>query len=146
MTTGIHGDMPTDPELILEVTSLVTAFVTNALKTAEIYVNHAERNIILAEDIKLCLRGETFSFLDKDNSEVIDECRETIKKKIRKDLEGTSDTDSDIEYEDDEKEIFIKSKCKCDLCIFLHKVDNEWDSWNPTSPLEILLKKNIDKI
>ena len=51
MTTGIHGDMPTDPELILEVTSLVTAFVTNALKTAEIYVNHAERNIILAEDI-----------------------------------------------------------------------------------------------
>ena len=146
MKTGVNGDMPPDPELILEVTSLVTAFVTNALKTAEIYVNHSERNVILAEDIKLCLRGETFSFLEKDNSEVIDECRETIKEEIRKDLEGTSDTDSDIEYEDDEKEIFTKSKCKCDLCNFLHKVDEEWDSWNPTSPLEILLKKNIDKM
>ena len=88
MKTGIHGDMPQDPELILEVTSLVTAFVTNALKTAEIYVNHAERNIILAEDIKLCLQGETFSFLEKDNSEVINKCRETIKEDIRKNLEG----------------------------------------------------------
>ena len=68
MKTGVNGDMPPDPELILEVTSLVTAFVTNALKTAEIYVNHSERNVILAEDIKLCLRGETFSFLEKDNS------------------------------------------------------------------------------
>lgn len=146
MKTGLNGDMPPDPELILEVTSLVTAFVTNALKTAEIYVNHAERNVILAEDIKLCLRGETFSFLDKDNTEVINKCRESIKEDIRKDLEGISDTESDSEYDDDEKEIFTKSNCKCNLCSFLHKVDNEWDSWNPVSPLEILLKKNIDKM
>ena len=62
---------PQDPELVLQVSSLVTTFVANAIEIAGNYVNHARRNIVLTEDIKLCMKVETFKFLEEDNTEKI---------------------------------------------------------------------------
>lgn len=146
MATGLNSEMPPDPEQVLNITSLVTAFASNAIKKAEIYVKHAKRNIILAEDLKICMKGETFEFLEKDNSKTIENCRKMIQEDIKKELEGNlTESDSD-DFEEDENEIFIKSCCDCDLCVYLNTIDDKWNNWIPQTDLEKSLKKNIDLI
>ena len=148
MKTGSIGDEPIDPELILNVSSLVSTFASNAIETAVKYVEHSGRRIVTAQDIKLCLMVETFKFLEEDNSEKIQKHKQMIQEDIRKELQGEISESSD-EYEDEEEEeeeVFTKSNCKCDLCELVNTIEDKWKEWVPQTPLEKSIKKNIDEI
>ena len=58
MKTSSVGDEPIDPELILNVSSLVSTFASNAIEIAAKYVVHSGRSIVTPQDIKLCLMSE----------------------------------------------------------------------------------------
>ena len=48
-----------DPNLLLETTSMISAFAENAMKNAAIYVEHCNRNVVTEEDIRLFITGGT---------------------------------------------------------------------------------------
>ena len=153
MKTSSVGDEPIDPELILNVSSLVSVFASNAIETSAKYVEHSGRNTITSQDIKLCLMVETFKFLEEDNSEKIQKHKQMIQEDIRKELQGEISESSDEEYneddeddENDDEEIFAKSTCKCNLCEMINTIEDKWKDWVPQTPLEKSIKKNIDEI
>jgi len=152
MQTGnnINTDTPHDPELVLQVSSIVTAFVSNAIELAAEYIKHAGRNVVLTEDIKLCMKLETFKFLEDDNTNKIQQCRSIIQEDMRRELNGrlseSEEDEEDGEDEEDEEDTFTHSKCTCELCISINTINEKWMSWEPQTPLEKSLKKNIDGI
>ena len=56
-------------EYELQMMSLMTVFMENAVKTAEIYTKHSNRKTITSIDILLGLKKEVFTFLDNDDIE-----------------------------------------------------------------------------
>ena len=56
-------------EYELQMMSLMTVFMENAVKTAEIYTKHSNRKTITSIDILLGLKKELFTFLDNDDIE-----------------------------------------------------------------------------
>ena len=56
-------------EYQLQMMSLMTVFMENAIKTAEIYTKHSNRKTITSIDISLGLKKELFTFLDNDDIE-----------------------------------------------------------------------------
>lgn len=136
----IEPEKPND-ETLLTVSSLVTSFMDNALKEASIYVEHAKRNGITKEDLVLCLKSETFKFLNRPNiHNDVQKWREIIENE--RDCEDYSDSDED----DTEEELqpFTKSNCECKLCNEINNIENLWIQWCPQTPIEKILKKVID--
>ena len=140
----VNNVEPHDPELMLQVASLVSAFASNALRESAVYVEHAKRKVITADDIKLCLKAETFKFLDRgDIMENVNKWRDIIQEDIEKELNG--DVESD--YEDEEEEIneeFKLSECECEMCKNVNGIEAVWEQWIPQTPIELALKKTID--
>lgn len=56
-------------EYKFQMMSLMTVFIENAVKTAEIYTKHSNRKTITSIDISLGLKKELFTFLDNDDIE-----------------------------------------------------------------------------
>ena len=109
--TGFNTLVPEDPTE--NIASIVLVFMENAIKSADIYVKHAKRNSITAEDIKRGLMLETFFIKQRPN--MLEQCEE-MKKVIRRIQE---EDDSDEEEEDfitDEEEEFKESECQCPMC------------------------------
>lgn len=148
--SGIGNEHAPDPELILQVSSIVSTFASNAIETAAKYVEHSGRRIVTAQDIKLCLMVETFQFLENDNTEKIQKHRNMIQEDIRKELNGEisdeDEEDYDDEDENDQEELFCRSCCSCHLCEMVNTIEQKWQNWIPETPLEKSLKKNIDEI
>lgn len=90
-------------EYELQMMSLMTVFIENAIKTAEIYTKHSNRKTITSKDISLGLKKELFTFLDNDD---IEERALTIFNEF-KNQEFTpenSDNESQEEFELDSEE------------------------------------------
>ena len=134
--TLIEPEKP-DPNLLLNVTSIVATFAENATKDAAVYVKHSNRRVVTETDIRLCLMTETFNFLNRDNDENISKWREII---LNDDIDEDYSTSEDEDYE----EQFSKSECKCELCMNINKIEDIWKVWVPTTDLEKILKNVID--
>ena len=142
----LNDSEPHDPELILQVASMVSAFASNALLEAGKYVEHAKRKVILQEDIKLCMKAETFKFLERSNTtENVQKWKEIIQEDIEKELNG-EEVDSEDDYDEEEfVEEFKKSECSCEFCKNINNIDAVWENWVPQTPIEKVLKKAIDE-
>lgn len=137
-----------DEETLLTVSSMVTAFMDNALREAGTYIEHAGRNGITKEDIILALKSETFKFLNRsDVNDNVTKWREILEKERCNDDE--SDNEEDID-EDMKKEVdepineFKESTCPCQLCQEINNIESVWVNWIPQKPIEKVLKKVID--
>ena len=139
-----------DPNLLLETTSMISAFAENAMKNAAIYVEHCNRNVVTEEDIRLFIKNEALVFLNRPN---IMESVEKWKKNILEDLSnGNLDEDDEIDSDDDffveeikEEDKFKYSSCSCKYCEQVKLIESKWDVWVPNAPIEYALKKTIDE-
>ena len=136
-----------DPNLLLETTSMVSAFAENAIQNAALYVQHCGRNIVTEQDIKLFLKNEALVFLNRPN---ILSSIEKWKKNILEDMES-GDLESDIEDDElfvneiSEVDEFKYSECDCEYCKQVKLIDAKWCNWIPNAPLELAIKKVIDE-
>ena len=137
---------PNDPELVLQVASMVSAFAFNALDLAAKYVEHAKRQIISQTDIKICMKAETFKFLNRnDTVENVNKWRNIIKKDLVKELNGEeSESDDEEDLVEDLVEDFKLSECTCEMCTNINNIEQVWENWVPQTPIETALKKTID--
>ena len=46
--------------------------------------------------------------------------------------------------DDSEMEVYSKSLCRCNVCKRLNKAASIWDSWEPKTDMEKILKRVID--
>lgn len=128
-------------------------FTTNAIKNASKYVKYCGRNGITELDINYGLKYEVFEFLKRPN--ILEEFKDF---KNEMDNEDYSSSDDENESEDENKnpenddiDTFsrisdenIENENKEFIDKF-HNYYDTWDGWNPSTPLEKILKNAIDK-
>ena len=134
-----------DDNYIQNVTTLVTYFAENALRTSAIYTSHSNRKIVTSKDIKRGMMLEVFIYTKRPD--FVDKCKQ-IKEELFEN-ENTSDEEEDIEEESfitNEEEEFKESKCECVLCKSINETFSKWDSWIPENKVEEILKKHINNI
>jgi len=159
-------------EIKLQMSALITVFMENAIKTAEIYTKSANRNVITPQDISLSLKRELFTFLDNDDievraAEILEEFKSNLENNEEddeeyedEDEEEDEDEDED-EYEDEEddykkdskleeknniEEIFTVSKSDCKISTEVNMYAEKWKTWKPTNNIEKILWNGINKI
>ena len=134
-------------ESLENISSIVMVFMENALKSADIYVRHAERKQITPEDIKRALMLEVFFMKSRPNQlEKCEEMKQKIKDIIREEEEN-SDDDEEVYLDDnDEEEEFTESKCECPMCNCFNFIYDRWDDFIPQLPMEKILAKHIENM
>ena len=120
--------------------SIIIGFTENAMKTAAKYTTHSGRKVVLPEDIKRSMMLEMFVFNKREN--IVSQL-EAIRKEI---FEDSSDDEEIIMDEPEGITEFCESKCDCMMCKTLNGIRNSWENFTPSSRLETLLKKYIDKM
>ena len=151
MKTGFNLVQDDLTELKKNIATLVCYFAKNALKAAGLYVSHSSRNIVVEEDIKKAMKLEVFLYQNHPN--MLEELKE-VKQKICEEnmVETMVDTivedeiSEEISEEEDEPKEYCNSECKCYLCETLNNIDERWNSWEPSNPIEEILKKHIDNM
>ena len=164
---SIHNSSKSEEEYQLQMMSLMTVFMENAIKTAEIYTKHSNRKTITSIDISLGLKKELFTFLDNDDIEkralaIFNEFKNEEFDPPSSDNEDESDEDqyeefappsSDNEKVDDiekknesEEEEFNKSECECEVCKKTNECAELWKTWKPSNRIEEILYSSIQNI
>lgn len=141
MKSGFNNLAEDDTELMQNITSIIVCFAENALKTAGIYIKHAKRRNISAEDIKRCFMFELFAFSKRPN---LQEKIENIRNELYS--EELDELDEEDVVIDEEKDDFCLSECNCHLCTFINNIHDKWVNFEPSSNIEKVLKKHIDSI
>lgn len=149
MKTGINTELEdTDSNIESDVVTMVSTFANEGLKHAARYVEHHNtRNYITPEDIKRGMMLEVFLFNKRPD---LLEKFEEIKELIDDDTEDDDIDDNNIQNEiiDDmqKEEEFSVNNCDCAICKCMTTIYTRWAKWSPSTPMEIILKRNIDKI
>lgn len=143
-------------EIEINVTSMVMTFMSYAMKTSAIYVEHSKRKVITVRDIKRAMMLEVFLYFNREDLEenLMEWRRDIIQDLQAQDLQTQDDeTEDEIEdeTEDDTEEdpeicISDEEKCDCDLCQRINGIDEYWQTYNPTDPLGKILKEHIDQM
>ena len=120
--------------------SIIIGFTENAMKTAAKYAEHCKRNVVLPEDIVRSMMLEMFVFNKREN--IVSQLEE-IRKAI---FEDESDDEEIILDEPEEIPEFCESSCNCMMCETLNNIKSSWETFTPSSRIETLLKKYIDKM
>ena len=142
LKTGFNTLVPEDPTE--NISSIVLVFMENAIKSADIYVKHANRNSITAEDIKRGLMLETFFIKQRPN--MLEQCEE-MKKTINKILEEEDyESDEEEDYITDDDEPFRESECKCAMCNCMNTIYTRWEGFTPESTIERAMFNHINRI
>lgn len=170
MKSGFSSSEPVKKTLSTEdiehIEILLSLFISNSISNASKYVTHCGRNGVSKEDINYALKYEVFEFLNNKNINAdIKEATEDYHKYLE---EMESSDEEDVEEEDvtvssrDISTAFIIPDSEVNefkridtslICDenreFIDKYHNHfdtWDSWQPVSPLDIILKNAIDKL
>ena len=141
--TGFNTLVPEDPTE--NIASIVLVFMENAIKSADIYVKHAKRNSITAEDIKRGLMLETFFIKQRPN--MLEQCEE-MKKIIRR-IQQEDDSDEEEEdfiTDEEEEEEFKESECECPMCNCMNTIYTRWEGFTPESSIERAMFTHINRI
>ena len=140
LKTGFNTLVPEDPTE--NIASIVLVFMENAIKSADIYVKHAKRNSITAEDIKRGLMLEMFLFNKREN--VLEEVKK-IKEEL-KHFEEDEEQDTVDFCPENEVQNFKESLCQCAMCKCLNTIYDRWNKWTPQTKIECIIHKHIENI
>ena len=146
MKTGFDAtasNSAADDELLENVTTLIVTYMDGAIRTAAMYLSHGPRKVITPEDIKRAMMLEVF-FIDK-RPDLLEKA-EKIRKELFEDESEDEAEDENRIVEEVEEDAFALNSCDCVLCTYVKNAYEQWAAWEPSSPLEELLKKNIDKM
>ena len=133
---------------------LLSLFVSNAVINASNYVKYANRNGITTLDLVYALRYEVFEFFNRPtlNNDIIEMTREYEEMMEEDSDNGEGEDWDDIVVPDDEIQSFERisdENIANDNREFIEKMHNyfdSWESWEPKTELEVILKHGINKI
>ena len=97
---SLHNSSKSE-EYELQMMAIMTVFIENAIKTAEIYTKHSNRKTITSIDILLGLKKELFTFLDNDD---IEERALAIFNEFKNEEFAAPNSDNEEETDEEESE------------------------------------------
>ena len=140
-------------EIEINVTSMIMTFMSYAMKTSAMYVEHNKKNLITVRDIKRAMMLELFLYFNREDlQETVMEWRRDIIQDLQAqddDTESESEQEEDTEEETEEETetcISDEEKCDCDLCQRINGIDEYWQTYNPSDQLGKILKEHIDQM
>jgi len=164
MKSGLGNSSEYKPSLniydIENIEILLSLFISNAITTASKYVTYCGRNGVSKIDIQYALKYEVFEFLNRstmldDIKQATEDYNQYIESLNNSEDEDDAETETDeldgIIIPDDEVDEFKRidlSLIDDDNKEFTDKIHthyDNWDSWNPDTPLNKILKNAIDK-
>lgn len=172
MKTGIMNSLDSIPDLKPEI--VISAFVyllELCVCDAALYSEHAKRgeNVLLnditlsakynaihfftREDIELkCqeIMDEMNAYVEEEDAEEKEDAEEEVDADNEVDAEEKVDADNEVDTEEKgdakEEEEWTQSECTCNVCSNLNSALESWEKWNPSDPLEIVMKEVIEQI
>ena len=146
-------------DFMIQIGGLIMAFMKNGVKIAAKYVEHSGRDGITPDDIKRALQLEVFQFSKRDDTpKNIEDTIEWLKNDVEE-YGSLGERDCEMpeaasDYLTDGLDIakaeptceFSPSTCTCTTCVQMNAVNTLWEHWKPSTMLEVVLKKGIDKI
>ena len=167
MKTGFVGATQSSETQIseIDVLSLVSLFVENAMKTAAKHVKICDRDAVTALDIKYALIYETRTWLKrKDLIKDFNEVKEELQQEFEEEDEEEYDKEDEEEYDEEDEEVdniiddelittdcldFTRSEIQDnenkEFLTNLYEYFDNWDEWQPQNFIETILKNAIDK-
>ena len=148
MRSGFNNLVQAEEDVVENIAAIIMTYMENALRSADIYVKHANRTYILPEDIKRALMLE--AFLNRQRTDMLEKCeemRETIRAIVNDSYidgedEGEEKEDSDTEAETE----FTESQCQCAMCQCLNTIYDRWSTFEPQTPIEKAIHEHIEHI
>lgn len=124
--------------------SILVAFGENAMKTSSIYLKHHEdRHVILPEDIKRAMMLEMFLFKNRNN--LSEHCVD-VKNALFSGDSSDSDDEAKFGEDTDEEVEFSENNCSCAVCNTINNIYEKWESLEPTTPIEEIMKHHIENM
>ena len=135
-------------ELQERIRAILMTFMRKAVVMGGKYASSAGRDILTSTDLLYALQYQAHRFLDEVNSD--DNIEEEFNNHLltnTDDEEYEEDEENEEDEECEEEPPFTRCELSDDDVIndMNHYHDN-WDSWNPTDSIQIILKRAIDEI
>ena len=130
-----------DNQLLRYLNNLLLVFAEKSILFAAHYAKNAGRDNLSGQDTIYSLQFLCHEFMNLSD---LEDC---VKQLIKNTDEEDSDEEDSDEEDSDEEDTDFFSRANNDdvICAKMNKYHDEWDSWNPTDDIEILLKRNVDK-
>lgn len=149
MMTGTNSDelnVLEKEEAEINVTSAIMTFMSYAIKSSSIYVEHSGRKIITTDDIKRAMMVEVFMYFERPDLQTrVKEWRNILL--TEPNLSEDEESESECEEEDKtEEETKNKKICNCEVCDLMNTVKDKWQCYNPNDDLGKIFKKHIDEM
>ena len=154
---GEVDDTNSDIDQKIHITSLLTIFMENSVKTAGLYVKYCRRKTVSAKDISMALKRQLFVFLDTEDllekaQKIAGEYKKELEERETSDEEGDeegdeeyADTESDEELNEVDMENYDKEEAK-KIYDEVNEYCEKWKTWKPTNQIEQILYDGILKI
>lgn len=127
-----------DPDFMARANTLLLTLIIKAFQGAAFYVKEANRTVVTPQDVKIALMYEAHEFWNHDDLE------ETVQEIETQEIEEKDSDEEEIEFEDDDAP-FTFAESDDPKIKLMNQYYHEWDTWVPTDPLVIALKKAIDE-
>ncbi len=143
MRTGIQNDQIQENK-ILDAAAIVSIFMEDAMKIAEMFTVHSGQNVISKDATIRALKirailGETFwqqpGMLQR---------LEDVKKFLTEKEDCTMEEDEDVTLVETET-AWVDPLCQCTLCNTFKEVPLRWNSWQPSNQYDIIIRDAINK-
>ena len=148
IVTGFNNDLNNleKEELKINVTSSILSFMEYAVKTADIYVSHSNRNVIDSKDIKKAMMLEVFLYFNRPELNTnLQKWRNAILYELDNDEDEDEDEDEEDEDEEEQEQENITT-CTCEICNHINNIEEKWNCYEPSDELGKIFKKHIDNI
>lgn len=141
MKTGfsnVEASNEPDGPLLDFLNKLLLVFAEKSVILAVHYAKIAGRDNLSGQDTIYALQYLCHEFMDMDD----------LDRQVGMDSSDTdSDSDSDSDsFTENENDCFSRANSEDDpICAKMNQYHDEWDSWDPTDDIQVLLKRNVDK-
>ena len=144
MRSGFNNLAEPQENVLENIAAIIMTYMENAMKSADVYVKHCNRNSITAEDVKRALMLE--AFLNRQRTDMLEKCQE-MKQTIQNIVnDNYIDSEEDEEDEEEDEEPFSESQCNCMICQCMNTIYISWQSFEPQTPIEKAIHDHIDHI
>jgi hypothetical protein len=123
-----------DEDFIKSAIDMITPVMEGAMITGAHYAKACGRNTVTAMDMKYGMRYCAQNVAGKQIGTMFPELQDS----------EDEDEGSDIEEVDEDDEPFTRYTGDDDLMKSVNKAYDEWETWEPYSPLEKMIKSAVD--
>ena len=154
MKTGFDNtSSENDPLLLFKIKVMMKTLLEQAVITGTKYAKEAGRSNLSSTDMIYALQYQGHHFAETQDLEERVEywTRHNEEEDDAETDDDTEESDEDSDDDTNEKETVDDNECftratESSFAIEVNRINDSWDSWNPTDLTQLMIKNSIDKV